>query len=399
MRHDSPLPAIPLDDPYVVLSPAGETLHANDAFAELIEKHQAPRDLPGMFGSAIFGLIDEACRAGRARGLLPIVTAADPQPMIRVAVHARESDGALGVLLIDMSDEVAWRRQLFERNRELTALNDISLAVSSTLELEVLGERIFEQISRIMRARSFYIALLDRDEGCVSFPMNVEDGIPRPAAPRVWANGITEYVIRTCRPLLLRRDVDSSARALGIDPIGRKAGSWLGAPMIAHGEPIGVIALQDYERAQSYNEHDREVLAIIASQVAAAFHNARLFAAMRKAYHELSETQGRLLEGERLRGVTETVGALNHEINNPLAAVAGNAQLLLRHAEALDAETRIKVESILEAARRIQRVTGRMATLIQAVSMPYPGSDSILDIRRSLAGDATPAEPPQERSA
>src|SRR5207344_1405095 len=129
-------------DPYVVLSPAGETLHANDAFAELIERHRASRDLPGLFGSAIFGLIDEACRTGRARGLLPVITAPEPQPMLRVAIRARDSDGALGVLLIDMSDEVAWRRQLFERNRELTALNDISRAASSSLEFDVLGQRI-----------------------------------------------------------------------------------------------------------------------------------------------------------------------------------------------------------------------------------------------------------------
>jgi signal transduction histidine kinase len=213
---------------------------------------------------------------------------------------------------------------------------------------------------------------------------------------------MTEYVIRTCKPLLLSRDVEASARALGIEPIGRDAGSWLGAPLVAHGEPIGVIALQDYERAQSYNEHDREVLAIIASQAAAAFHNARLFAAMRHAYRELSETQGRLLENERLRGVTETVGALNHEINNPLAAIAGNAQLLLRRPEGLDPETHAKIESILDAARRIQRVTGRMATLIQATSMPYPGQEAILDIHRSLAGapeSDQSSEPPQQLSA
>jgi signal transduction histidine kinase len=98
-----------------------------------------------------------------------------------------------------------------------------------------------------------------------------------------------------------------------------------------------------------------------------------------------------LLEAERLRGVTETVGALNHEINNPLAAIVGNAQLMLRTGDGLGPESRVKLEAIADAARRIQQVTARMASLIQATSMPYAGEGSILDLRRSrTAGE--PAE-------
>ena len=130
---------------------------------------------------------------------------------------------------------------------------------------------------------------------------------------------------------------------------------------------------------------------MIAGQAAAATRNARLFDETRAAYEELSRTQGRLLEVERVRSVTETVGALNHEVNNPLAAIAGNAQLLLRHPESLTEELREKIEIILAAARRIQRVTSKMASLIQATSMPYPGQSSILDVERSVAGSVAPA--------
>ena len=47
---------------------------------------------------------------------------------------------------------------------------------------------------------------------------------------------------------------------------------------------------------------------------------------------------------------------------------------------------------MLEAAKRIQFVTSKMASLIQAHSRPYPGQAQILDVRRSIAGiiaDAT----------
>ena len=163
--------------------------------------------------------------------------------------------------------------------------------------------------------------------------------------------------------------------------------------MLAGEDALGVIAIQDYEDAAAFDQHNLEVLTIIAGQAAAAIRNTRLLAEARAAYQELSQAQGRLLETERLRGVTETVGALNHEVNNPLAAIVGNAQLLLRESEELSQRLRPKIESILESARRIQRVTGRMATLIQASSMPYPGRDAILDVERSLSiGEPRPGK-------
>jgi K+-sensing histidine kinase KdpD len=179
--------------------------------------------------------------------------------------------------------------------------------------------------------------------------------------------------------------VAARARELGIEPATDEAACWLGAPMVAGEDALGVIAIQDYEDPAAFDQHNLEVLTIIAGQAAAAIRNTRLLANARAAFQELSQAQSRLLESERLRGVTETVGALNHEVNNPLAAIVGNAQLLLRESADLSPAVRAKIESILESARRIQRVTGKMATLIQASSMPYPGREEILDVERSLA--------------
>jgi GAF domain-containing protein len=329
--------------------------------------------------------------------MLPLVAGPEPRPMFRVSLHRGPGEpntadhGALGALLIDVSEEFALRRQLFDRNHVLTVLNDIGAALSATLDLDVLAERIYEQTSRIMRTANFYIALHDRATSTVSFPLYVDARAKREAPSRPFANGLTEYVLRTARPLLLNHDIDTRARALGIEPRGAAATAWLGVPILADGEATGVIALQDYAQAEVFTLQDLEVLTIIAAQAGAAIKTAHLFASARQAYRELSETQARLLESERLRGVTETVGALNHEINNPLAAIAGNAQLLLRGNEPLTVQARTKLESILESARRIQRVTTKMTTLIQATTMPYPGVSGILDVHRSVSReDQTP---------
>jgi GAF domain-containing protein len=181
------------------------------------------------------------------------------------------------------------------------------------------------------------------------------------------------------------------AKALGVEPVGRPCQAWLGAPLIVDGEAIGVIALQDYEASGRYGQHDVEMLTIIAAQAASGIKNARAIEAERRAYRELAAAQSRMLETERLRGVTETVGALNHEINNPLAGIAGNCQLMLKRPDGLPVAALQRVEAIHEAAKRIQRMTSKMASLIQACSMPYPGRQTILDVRNSIAGETSEA--------
>jgi GAF domain-containing protein len=387
-----------LDDPFVRVSPTGETLQLNRAFQEIADACGVPPELIRLFGPDAIALVETVAREGRARGFLPLKRGPEPRRTFRLSLKGVEG-GPISVHLLDVTDEVVWRRRLSERNRDLTVLNEIGAAVSGTLDLDALARRIHEQAGRIMRTTSFYIALHDRATEQISFPIYVENHAPRIVGPRCFANGLTEHVLRSRRPVLLLGDVLGQARALGIEPVGRPSSAYLAAPMIADGEALGVVALQDFERPDAYDEHDLEVLTIIAGQAAAAVRTARLFAESRAAYQELSQTQGRLLEAERLRGITETVGALNHEVNNPLAAIAGNAQLLLRCESGVCPDARHKIETILEAARRIQRVTARMASLIQASSTPYPGQSVILDVRRSVSRDEIAGAPPGEPEA
>ena len=374
-----------LDEPFVQVLPNGRSLRMNRAFRELAAACQAEAELASIFGPSVHDLLSEADANGRAGAYLAALGAPAPGRTFRILLKSGGAGEPISALVMDVSEEVAWRRQLFDRNHDFRVLNAIGAALSGTLEQDVLALRILEQTRRIIPTTNFRIALWDREGDTFSFPVYVEDGVLRRVPPQPHGNDLGEHVLRTRRPLLLSGDVLARARELGIEPVARIPAAWLGAPMLAGEEALGVIALQDFEDAAAFDPHDLEVLTIIAGQAAAAIRNTRLLAEARAAYQELSQAQNRLLESERLRGVTETVGALNHEVNNPLAAIVGNAQLLLREPETLTPKLRQKIESILESARRIQRVTGKMATLIQASSMPYPGRDAILDVERSLA--------------
>lgn len=381
-----------LPDPVLLALPNGETLYANRAFLDLAARHEVAVKLSALFGPPAQVVLGEARRNGRASAFLPLVGCDETEQGYRMTVSAGDDDGTLAVQLTDLSEEVAWRHQLFLRNSELTVLNDIGMALSGTLEMDVLARRIWEQTGRMMDNTHFFLALHDREAGAIQYALWVEDGrIAAVNRTRPFENSVTEHMIVGRQPMLLNGDVAGQLRVLGVDPIGRPCTSFVGVPILSDGEAIGVLALQDYETEGRYGRHELGVLNVVGTQASAAIRNARLYEATRAAYDELSAAQTRLLESERLRGVTETVGALNHEVNNPLATIVGTAQLLLRQQD-LDEVTRQKIERVLDAAKRIQNVTGKMATLIQASSRPYPGQTQILDLRRSLAqGERDPA--------
>ena len=60
----------------------------------------------------------------------------------------------------------------------------------------------------------------------------------------------------------------------------------------------------------------------------------------------------------RLTDAAALVARVRHEINNPLAALLGQAQLLLR--EELTTKVRARVEAIEASAKRIEKIVGEL---------------------------------------
>jgi signal transduction histidine kinase len=64
---------------------------------------------------------------------------------------------------------------------------------------------------------------------------------------------------------------------------------------------------------------------------------------------------------EKLAEAASLVARVRHEINNPLAAVLGQAQLLLR--EDLTEKSRRRAETIESQAKRIEEIVGQLRSV------------------------------------
>jgi PAS domain S-box-containing protein len=219
------------------------------------------------------------------------------------------------------------RRRLERRLRELGSLQAVGQALSASLETDRILSAIYDQVSKLMRARNFYVALYDPDADEVSFPLTYEDAERVEWGSRRTGGGLTEYVLREREPLLIRSDVERVLEELGIESIGRTAVSWLGVPITAGDEALGVIAVQSYTQTEIYDISHQEVLTTIAAQAAAAIQNARLYEqtdeALAQRVQELDSILRTSREGMLLLDLDRRVLA----VNRALADSVGVAQL------------------------------------------------------------------------
>ena len=84
---------------------------------------------------------------------------------------------------------------------------------------------------------------------------------------------------------------------------------------------------------------------------------------------EFARLQATIAEHEtKLAEAADLVARVRHEINNPLAALLGQAQLLLR--EDLSEKARQRAETIEAQAKRIQEIVAEL----RAIQTPPPSS-------------------------
>jgi nitrogen fixation/metabolism regulation signal transduction histidine kinase len=99
---------------------------------------------------------------------------------------------------------------------------------------------------------------------------------------------------------------------------------------------------------------------------------------------QLDQKRNAEMRLKRLEAIEQIVRSVNHEINNPLMIISGNAEYLLAIMEAADDGLKSKLNSIVSEARRIFLVTQRLKEIKEPVTQDYIGSkDQMIDLLRS----------------
>jgi len=133
-----------------------------------------------------------------------------------------------------------------------------------------------KELGQIFVNRDFYIAFQEGEN--IRFELEVVKGEVQPKRSRAATNSLTEYVIRTGQPLLIRSDLERAQERLGVTVATQAAKCFCAAPIFLGGQPVGVMVAMDVEREYRFEQRDLQVMQTVAGQVSVAVENARLFA-------------------------------------------------------------------------------------------------------------------------
>ena len=237
------------------------------------------------------------------------------------------------------------RREIGERERGerlQAALYRIAALASNEQTSESFYRHVHAIVGELIDARNFYIAL-QSDDGTVSFPYAADEH-EREWRDRSAGRGLTEYVLRSGRPLLVRAaDAQALIEAGEIDPgmLMWPTRVWLGAPLLSVDGTIGVVAVQSYESERAYDERDAELLTFVSYQIASSLQRRHAAELLQQANAELEQR------------VEERTGELREQI-----AVREHIEAQLQHQVMHDALTRLPNRVYLRD--RIERAIARV---------------------------------------
>lgn len=208
-------------------------------------------------------------------GVLGLGTTDTPRSFTEVEVTLiRVLTGPLGAAISAFHTTEAARR----RSAELATLNDISAAVTSSLDTREVYHRVVQQLNEYFHVDAGSLLMRDDETGELEFVMTLEGGEEKLAGVRVPpGQGVVGHVAESQKyEIVLDAQNDPRFYSKISEDTGYITNSILCVPMIVKGRTIGVIELLN-KRDGNFTDEDASRLMRMATTIGVAIENARLF--------------------------------------------------------------------------------------------------------------------------
>lgn len=276
---------------------------------------------------------------------------------------------------------------------QLGSILNVSLDLTQVLNIAI------DQVVRFVKAERGFILLVDEKNNRVwgkathgidvlelESALSGRDKANRPQVSRT----IVEQALRDRRSVLSTNAMEDPRFMAHTSVQLSQVRSVLCVPLIAQGETLGIVYLDNRMKTSNFDERDSEMLTAFANQAAVAIQNARLYENLRKSLEERLRLQQEVAEKETQRIALEEANRLksdfisyiSHELRNPLTTIRGYVQTL-----AADKEETLGPELRAESYETIEAEADRMLNLINELL-----DSSRLEADRPLSLNARPID-------
>jgi PAS domain S-box-containing protein len=350
-----------------VANPDGKLLDCNNAFVRMLGYGNREEAMAKNIEEEIYASTDQADALRRELELHHYVrnfevTLKRKDGVLLTAVQSsiatRDPQGKMERyqgFLLDVTEKKQAEDEIRRRNRELNALNAMAVIATQSFDLDEILNLTLRQVISLLGAETGSIYLSDADEKTY----RRRAGWGQRSADRArfsevqFNEGFGDLVTRSRTEVItpeylphLPPLVAEFIRADGLS-------SWIWVLLWSKDRPIGIIGISSRE-VREYTSNDENLLVAIGRQLATTIEKVRLYEETCRAYEDLRHAQEQLLQSEKMSAIGQLIAGVAHELNNPLTAILGYAQLL--ESEGLGERAADFVSKLFKQAQRTHRV-------------------------------------------
>jgi signal transduction histidine kinase len=327
--------------------------------------------------------------------------ARDAQAAASLVAGQRES------LAREADDLARSRAELQQRVSELVALNELGIALSSTLDLDELLDRALHAIVAHLPFDRALVLLVDETAGELSGGRSI--GGSEAAAALVRDLRVPHAEDRSTLVQLAAADGPMVFRAVDEDAYepnrtlarALEVTSFLGTPLVTQGRTVGVLAVDNRLSGREVERSMGPLLFTLGNLLAAAIQNARLYAELEaRVARRTAQLADATEEAQAARATAEAASAtksqflanVSHELRTPLTSVVGFTKIVRKRLDevvlpafaaastAADTPTDAKVE------RAVRQIGENLAIMAAEGDRLTSMINDVLDLEKIEAG-------------
>ena len=234
------------------------------------------------------------------------------QEQLEQAIKQRTKE--LSVAYDKLKQEVNERRRAEQLQKSLFEIADLS---TSNIDTQTFYSELHRVISHLIPVSNCYIALLNEQRSMISFPFYVSQAeTPTPNSRQI-CDGLTEYVIKNRRPLLLQNSdiqslVDSGEIYSKTPELNNTKDiyQWIGIPLFIHEQVRGALTIYSTSKTRRYQENDLDLLTFVSQHIANAIERKLSAESLISSYEQLED---KVLER------TQALALLNQDLEKEIA--------------------------------------------------------------------------------